>query len=359
MDRQAPEMEQCRGRSPVPISIDEVEKRKGKDDMNIQKNLPKLAGAALLALISGAASPASAQWREVPAKPAKPAVIQTKPGVQGEGRWTELKLWIKTMGVRDEASEIAPGGRFSLPENGRFRVMMMAYTSGGHDRIYPATVFREAQVGRGGVKITKESGQNSNYIVDVLNIRERYGSRSERVSYEINDARVPRNLRTGSFVIDVLSSEEINNPQGQQGQGGGWGRRPDRNDDGDRPGINVRTRAGQMTQVLYRAILMREPDAGAQGFTDRIERDGYDGLVRAAVTIAESNESRRDIYQQKPELTPAKRVTQIYRELLGVREGEYDRRTFEEDVRLVEDGKVAVVVGEIVRSQRFRDLYSY
>jgi hypothetical protein len=332
--------------------------------MNIQKNLPKLAGALLLAL---SVAPASAQWRETPAKPGKPAVLPNKPAVvQGEGRWTELKLWIKTMGVSDETSEIAPGGRFSLPENGRFRVIMMAYTPGGHDRIYPATIFREAQVGRGGIKIAKESNQNSNYVVDVLNIRERYGSRSERVSYEINDNRVPRNLRTGSFVIDVLSSEEINNPRGQNqggqtGQGGGWGRRPDRDRDnnGDRPGINVRTRAGQMTQVLYRAILMREPDAGAQGFTDRIERDGYDGLVNAAVTLAQSNESRRDIYQQKPDLTPEKRVAQIYRELLGVREGEYDRRTWDEDVRLVQDGKVSVVVGEIVRSQRFRDLYSY
>jgi hypothetical protein len=346
-----------KGRSPVPISIHEVEKEERKSDMNIQKNLPKLAGALLLASTFGAAMPASAQWREVPSKPGKPAVLPTKPAVQGEGRWTELKLWIKTMGVSDETSEIAPGGRFSLPENGRFRVIMMAYTPGGRDRIYPATVFREAQVGRGGIKIAKESNQNSNYVVDVLNIRERYGSRSERVSYEINDARVPRHLRTGSFVIDVLSSEEINNPQGQN-QGGGWGRRPGR-DDGDRPGINVRTRAGQMTQVLYRAILLREPDAGAQGFTDRIERDGYDGLVTAATTIAQSNESRRDIYQQKPDLTPERRVTQIYRELLGVREGEYDRRTFDEDVRLVQDGKVAVVVGEIVRSQRFRDLYSY
>lgn len=315
--------------------------------MNSKKILPTLAGALLLALF---VAPASAQWREAPAKPGSAALDQGD--VKGAGRWSELRLVIKDVNSGEEIGTIEPEGRVRLREGAKVRLIMSAYVPGNDKPIYPETVYSEAQKGRGGVQITKSSRENANVTLQLTNIPERYGHRAERVSYEILDPRVPSRLQRGSFVIDVLSNESANSAPGTAGG------RPVTYPI-ERPAVDVRTRAGRMTQVLYRAILMREPDSGAQGFTDRIERDGYEGVIRAAVLIAESNESRRDIYEQKPDLTPEQRLSALYRELLGMRDGEYDRRTWDEDLRRIRDGRIATVVDEMVRSQRFRELYSY
>ena len=108
-----------------------------------------------------------------------------------------------------------------------------------------------------------------------------------------------------------------------------------------------------------REPLPREPDPGSQGFTDRIYRDGYEGVIRAAVEIAESNESRIGIYESHPELTSDQRLASLYRVLLGWDYPPSDRRTWDEDLIRIRNRRIAPVVEDIVRSQRFRDLHGW
>lgn len=314
--------------------------------MKSKMTLTTLAASFLLAL---SVAPASAQWRE--AKPTPSANHSQDEPVKGEGRWSELQLVIKDVESGQDLGTIEPYGRVRISEGAKVRLIMTAFVPGNDKPIYPETVYSEAEKGRGGFRITKASRENANVTLQLVNIKEANGHRSERVSWEILDARVPAKKQRGSFVIDVVSDDQSSPSDSMGGRPG-----PGSSTSG-RPG-NL-NRQEQMTRILYRAILLREPDAGAQGFTDRIYREGYDGVVRAAISIAESNESRILIYQQKPELTSDQRLEALYRELLGWDYPPSDRRTWDEDLRRIRDRKIAPVVEDMVRSQRFRELHGW
>lgn len=310
-----------------------------------------MAAGLLLAL---SVAPSSAQWREAE-KPAPGSgnSVQSET-VKGAGRWSELRLVVKDLDSGEEMGSIEPYGRVRLPEKAKVRLIMSAYVPGNDKPIYPETVYSEGEPGRGGFRITKASRENANVTLQLVEIKEAHGQRSERVSWQILDDRVPSKKQSGSFVIDVVADAPHHGQEASEGRPGRDG------GPNGRPPSGTLTRQAQMTRVLYRAILMREPDEGAQGFTDRIARDGYEGLVRAAIGIAESNESRIQLYQDRPDLTPEQRLRTLYRELLGMDDPERSSRdAWEEDLRRVRDRKIAPVVEEMVRSRKFRELYSW
>ena len=104
---------------------------------------------------------------------------------------------------------------------------------------------------------------------------------------------------------------------------------------------------------LYRGILLREPDSGAAGGRDDIARHGVEGVRRVAGNIANSQESRSRIYEDRS-VSNTQRLDSIYRELLGWTRADVGRERWESDLAELERGNLAGVVDAIVRSDAFR-----
>ena len=104
--------------------------------------------------------------------------------------------------------------------------------------------------------------------------------------------------------------------------------------------------------MLYQAILLREPDPGAQGTIDSIDRGGYDAVVQAAVGIANSDESRNRIPEQG--VRNEERLSSLYQNLLGLSPDQVDRQQYDLDLRRVSSGRIADVVSRIVQSPTFQ-----
>jgi hypothetical protein len=101
---------------------------------------------------------------------------------------------------------------------------------------------------------------------------------------------------------------------------------------------------------------MRDLDPGANGTIDSIRNGGYSALVDAAVSIANSNESRSTIPGRG--VGPVERLNALYQSLLGLSNTTADQSQWNHDFRAMRDGQIAQVVEGIVRSDRFRSRYS-
>ncbi|HSK75384.1 MAG TPA: hypothetical protein VLQ45_02920 [Thermoanaerobaculia bacterium] len=258
----------------------------------------------------------------------------------GRDAYTDVRIVVKDLSNNEEIGEINPGGSFDLPEGSKVRLIMRLYApgQGSNSRpIYPRTQFTEGTPGRGGVRITATNEVNANATLEVMRLRDNapQRKRSELIRYQITDTegRVPNRLEKGSFIINV-GTESSNQSQDAASR-----------------------RAEELTRALYRAILMREPDQGARNTISNIQRGGYNALVQAAVGIADSDESRIRIYE-KEGVCNEKRLLSLYKNLLGVESSRIDRRQWDADLRRMNNGEIARVVEDMVRSDRFRSRYS-
>ena len=210
--------------------------------------------------------------------------------------------------------------------------------------IYPVTEFTD--LNRGGVRITR--GNAANAAVDLEVLPTRNPNRIQRIGYTITDNRVPADLRTGTFNIQVAPPTRGSaGPAYDQQPGAGYGR----------PGGTwSHDRARDLTRVLYQGILMRDPDPGASDTIDSIRNGGYSALVDAAVSIANSNESRITIPGRG--VGPVERLNALYSALLGLSNTTADQSQWNRDFRAMRDGQIAQVVESMVRSDRFRSRYN-
>lgn len=263
----------------------------------------------------------------------------------GRDAYTDLRIVVKDLASgNQEIGEIPPGGSFDLPDGAKVRLIMRIYAPGrGADSrpIYPRTTYSEGNPGRGGVRITATNEENANATLELVRLPANAQKvRSELIRYQISDpeGRVPNNLERGSVTINVIPSSAT----GQIGSG---------------TGSTTARRAEELTRALYQAILLRDPDQGARGTIDAIERGGYDALVRAAIDIANSDESRFRLYEQSG-VTNERRLTALYKNLLGLDPSQVDRSVWVNDLQQLSNGQIANVVDEIVRSERFRSRYS-
>ena len=163
----------------------------------------------------------------------------------------------------------------------------------------------------------------------------RIRERVETIQYRIDETWVPTNLRSGSFQI-VVGPADSEVDLVQQG----WSAQ----------------QARELTTVLYRGILMREPDSGANGTVSAIQRGGYEALVRAAVGIAESDESRIRVYE-KQGVCNEQRLLAMYKNFLGISSDRIDRRQWEADLKRMREGNIDQVVETLLASDRFRSRY--
>jgi hypothetical protein len=251
------------------------------------------------------------------------AVAQSKPNI---GR---VLIVVKDLATKQEIASVEPGGTVDLPAGTRVRLIMSARPTGSaRGPIYPATTFSETATG--GVAITRTNTENSSADVEIP--RGKSAGRTEVIRYQITDNRVPADLRTGSFRIRVAPATATDT---QVGSGA----------------VLSGSRAEQLTRMLYQAILLRDLDPGAQGSIDAIANGGYDALVRVAVGMANSEESRDRLAGTSAE----QRLAALYRNLLGLNPDQADSRQWSEDLRRLNDGRIADVVSDIVQSDRFRE----
>ncbi len=266
----------------------------------------------------------------------------------------EVRIVVRDITTRRDVASVRDGETLSVPEGLRIRLIMTALPTGSsRGPYYPETEFSD--LSRGGIRITRSNEENSTADLEIVRSRDgrddsRDGSRDrdqdrdrdwdrnrvETIQYRIADTWVPSNLRSGSFqiVVGPANSEVRVVQQGWSAQ-----------------------RARELTTVLYRGILMREPDAGANGTITAIQRGGYDALVRAAVGIADSDESRIRVYERQG-VCNEQRLLAMYKNFLGVASDRIDRRQWDADLRLLRAGEIDQVVETLLASDRFRSRYN-
>ncbi|HEX6901594.1 MAG TPA: hypothetical protein VF789_17835 [Thermoanaerobaculia bacterium] len=256
-----------------------------------------------------------------------------------------VQILIREIGTRNEIARVNPGETITLPEGAKVRINLMALPTGSGNPRYPATEFTD--VGRGGTRITRSSQENA--AADLEIVASKNLNRVETIRYRVLEDWVPANLRTGSFSIRV-SGDSVNVPGASTG---GWSNNPG----GAWTGTWTGDQALQLTNALYQAILMRSVDEGAAGTAEAIRRDGFEGLVRAAVGIANSEESRTRIYQDR-QVSNDQRLASLYRNLLGLEPSQVARSQWESDLSRINNGQIANVVEDLLRSDRFRSRYA-
>jgi hypothetical protein len=270
--------------------------------LNNRTFVPALLAAALLCPLA---------VRQADAQSAKP-----RPPIAG------VQVVVRDLSTQQDLGTVQPGGSIAVSAGSHVRLIMTAILTGNRAPLYPATTYSDQS--QGGVRITRSRSENSTADLEV---GEAKGRRSQGIGYQIQEDWVPTNLRNGTIYLQVAPAAE--------------------------PPVTAApltgsARAQELTRMLYQAILLREPDPGAQGTADSIARGGYEALVQAAVGIANSDESR------SIRISNEERLSALYQNLLGVSTDQIDRAQFDGDLRRVASGRLADVVSGIVQSPRFQ-----
>ena len=237
-----------------------------------------------------------------------------------------VQVVVRDLATQQDLGTVPPGGTISVPAGSHVRLIMTAIPTGNRAPLYPATTYSDQS--QGGVRITRSRSENSTADLEVGDTR---SHRSQGISYQIQEDWVPTNLRHGAISLQVVPAAAA--PEVGAALVGS-------------------ARARELTRMLYQAILLREPDPGAQGTVDSIDRGGYEAIVQAAVAIANSDESRNRIPGQG--VSNEDRLSALYQNLLGLSPDQVDRQQYDSDLRRVSSGRIADVVSRIVQSPSFQ-----
>jgi len=250
-------------------------------------------------------------------RPADAQTTKPRPPIAG------VQVVVRDLATQQDLGTVPPGGSISVPAGSHVRLIMTAIPTGNRAPLYPATTYSDQS--QGGVRITRSRTENSTADLEVGPAK---SNRNQGISYQIQEDWVPTNLRNGAIYLQVVpaaAAPEASAP------------------------LTGSARAQEITRMLYMAILMREPDPGAQGTVDSIERGGYDAIVQAAVGIANSDESRNRIRASNED-----RLASLYQNLLGMSPDQVDRAQFDGDLRRLSSGRIGDVVSGMVQSPRFQ-----
>jgi hypothetical protein len=235
------------------------------------------------------------------------------------------EIQVKDLDTDEIIDTVGPGGTITLSKGDRVRLIMTVQAKGR--TYYPQTEYWEGQSNGGSVRITRASVENANATVEAV-----ASGRSEAIGYRILED--VRGRTEGSVTIRVESEAASGPAPAPGGYGNDWAR--------------------ELTNTLYQGILMRDMDeAGGRGYSDRIRRGGYSTVVQIAQEMARSEESRVRIYDRQ--VTNRQRLEALYENLLGVSSDDVDEEDWANDLRRLNDGRIADVVSDMVRSQQFRE----
>lgn len=105
--------------------------------------------------------------------------------------------------------------------------------------------------------------------------------------------------------------------------------------------------------TLYRGILLRDPDPGGlQAWVDTIRQNGFLGVLSVAHDIADSRESKIDVYS-RANVNNQQRLAAMYKVLLGRDTSSVDPAFWQMQLARLNAGDVASVVDGLVRSPEF------
>ena len=240
-----------------------------------------------------------------------------------------VEVVVRDIAAQTDICTVQPGGTISVPAGSKVRLIMTAIPTGARQALYPATTYTDQS--QGGVQITRSNADNATADLAVGPAK---GNRTQAIGFQIQEDWVPANLRSGTIHLRITPADSV--AGSDLGGGSSVGN----------------SRAEQVTRMLYRGILMRDPDSGAQGTTDSIASGGYDAMVRAAVGIANSPESRYRIPSQN--VSSEDRLASLYQNLLGLSPDRVERAQYENDLRRINQGHLPDVVSDMVQSDRFR-----
>lgn len=263
-----------------------------------------------------------------------PFAVFAQKSARARGPFRGVEIVVKDLASGREIGTIPPGGSFTLAEGQRVRLIMTAVHPGhGQEPYYPETEFIETEPGRGWVRVTRTNVENSNATVEIVRPGNFNRNRTEALRYRIvENIDIPRSLRTGAVTIRVAFPEHSVYP----------------------PLVPGNRTAEEITNRLYRAILMRDMDQSGQQYADRIARGGYPALIQVADEIARSEESRIHVYEWT-RATQEQRLSALYQNLLGLNSSQIDQTQWRNDLSLLHFGRIAEVVARIVHSERFQD----
>lgn len=263
-----------------------------------------------------------------------PLAAFAQKSAKAQGPYHDVEIQVKDLDTDQVIATVEPGGSLTLTEGQRVRLIMAAIHPGrGQGTYYPETQFTETEPGRGWVRVTRTNVENANATLEVVRPSNTDRNRTETLRYQITEtAGIPNNLRQGSITIHVQPvSAASGSAPGAYTYGG---------------------TARNLANVLYRAILLRDMDPSGQPYVDRISSGGYNELVKIADEMARSEESR-----ERLNATTDERLRSLYQHLLGLNSSQVDREQWNYDLRRLSEGKIADVVRDMVRSDRFQDVH--
>ena len=265
-----------------------------------------------------------------------PLAASAQKSARAQGPYHDVEIQVKDLASGDVIATVEPGGSVTLTEGQKVRLIMTAIHPGrGQGPYYPETRFTETEPGRGWVRVTRTNAENSSATLEIVRPGSSNRNRTETLRYQITEnVGIPNELRTGSITIhvDPLSASSGSAPI--YGSGGS---------------------ARDLTNLLYRAILLRDMDPAGRSYIDRIAGGGYNELLRVADEIARSEESRVDVYERNN--TNEQRLSALYQHLLNLNSSQVDRDQWSYDLRRLNEGRIADVVRDMVRSDRFQDVH--
>lgn len=266
-----------------------------------------------------------------------PLAVYAQKSARAQGPYHDVEIQVKDLDSDRVIGTIQPGGTFTLTEGQRVRLIMTAIHPGkGKGAYYPETQFTETEPGRGWVRVTRTSSENSNATLEVVRPGNTDRSRTETLRYQITEnIGIPSHLRQGTVTIRVEPLSAAADPAPYVSDGSARG----------------------LANLLYRAILMRDMDPSGQPYVDRIARGGYAELIKIADEMARSEESRFQVYTRGERVTQEQRLAALYRNLLNLSSNQVEREQWNNDLRRLEDGRIADVVRDMVRSDRFQDVH--
>lgn len=252
-----------------------------------------------------------------------------------QGPYQDIQIQVKDLESEQIIATVRPGGTVTLREGQRVRLIMTADHPGQRGLVYPETEFTESDPGRGWVRVTKTNVENANATLHIVRPSAANRSRTETLRYRITEnIGMPDSLRQGTINVRVEPAAAS----------------------GSSPAA-TRQQAHDLTNKLYQAILMRNLDeAGARGHIDSIVNGGYPALIQVAERIAESDESRIQVYEREG-VCNEQRLLSLYKNLLGLSASQINREQWEADLRRMRDGQIDAVVTGMVRSPRFQQLH--
>jgi hypothetical protein len=240
---------------------------------------------------------------------------------------------------REDLGYVNPGEVLTLPPGARVRLRMQAVYGGNRSERYPSTRFTEGK-GSDAIYISGGDQEIGNARVEVAS---RPRNREEVIRYQIldRDLGIPADLMNGSITVRVgANGTSVYQPPVNQP-----------------PVVQPSGRDAEMVRALYRGILLRDPDpSGNASALDKLRREGRSAVRDIAIDLAESRESRYEVYDRTG-VSQQQRLNALYENLLGLSGDSVDRDQYNDDFARLSRGDVVAVVDGMVRSERFRDRF--